>query len=90
MIFNLKQSKLLFIYMALFMSTASCKKETIVALIKPSILSTQLNSATASNWMELVRQLVKLESKNPPQASRIYGYNAIAVYESVVNGIPGK
>ena len=40
--------------------------------------------------MELIRQLVKLESKNPPQASRIYGYNAVALYESVVNGIPGN
>jgi hypothetical protein len=42
----------------------------------------------ASDWMETVRKLVKKESKNPPQASRIYGYNGVALYESLINGMP--
>ncbi|WP_293873119.1 vanadium-dependent haloperoxidase [Flavobacterium sp.] len=42
----------------------------------------------ASDWMGIVRKLVKKESKNPPQASRIYGYNGVALYESLISGMP--
>lgn len=41
----------------------------------------------ASDWMEIVRKTVKIENKNPPQASRIYGYNGVALYESLISGM---
>jgi hypothetical protein len=44
----------------------------------------------ASDWMETVRKLVRRESKNPPQASRIYGYNGVALYESLIDGMPNN
>ncbi|MFZ4105705.1 hypothetical protein [Flavobacterium sp.] len=42
----------------------------------------------ARDWMEIVRKTVKIENKNPPQASRIYGYNGLALYESLITGMP--
>ena len=43
-------------------------------------------SAVASSWFELLYDVVKAESTPPPQASRVYGITAVAVYESIVAG----
>lgn len=42
----------------------------------------------AVRWMNLTMNLVRLEGKNPPQASRIYAYTALGLYEGVVPGMP--
>ena len=36
------------------------------------------------------RRVAQSEAKNPPQASRIYAYAAIGLYEAVVPGITGN
>jgi hypothetical protein len=59
----------------------------------PQVSSTETNkydSRVAIDWMEVTRQIVRSESKNPPQASRIYAYSGITLYESVVQGMPGN
>jgi len=38
----------------------------------------------AIKWMQLVRTMVKSEGKNPPQASRIYAYMGITMYEATL------
>jgi hypothetical protein len=41
-------------------------------------------------WMEALYDVVKNEATPPPQASRIYGIAAVALYESVVSGSAGN
>jgi hypothetical protein len=78
------------ICLTVLFSLYSCKKDTNLSPLISSAPTASHNAKIASDWMETIRQMVKLESKNPPQASRIYGYNSITLYESVVNGIPGN
>ena len=47
------------------------------------------SSLVATEWMQLLRTVVQSEGKNPPQASRIYAYSAIGLYESSVPGMSG-
>lgn len=45
-------------------------------------------AAVAQDWADLVMHMVKSEGKNPPTASRIYGYTGVTLYESCVPGMP--
>lgn len=45
-----------------------------------------LQSKVASTWFELLYDVVKAEKSPPPEASRIYGITAVALYESIVAG----
>jgi PAP2 superfamily len=80
-----------FAFIALFASSTllftSCNDENS-SEAKTSTPVANFSGKIASDWMETVRRLVKKESKNPPQASRIYGYNGVALYESLINGMP--
>jgi hypothetical protein len=40
----------------------------------------------ASVWLDLLYDIVKAEATAPPQASRIYGVVAVALYEAIVPG----
>ncbi len=51
--------------------------------------SGRTSSIVATEWMQLLRTIVQLEVKNPPQASRIYAYSAIGLYEATVPGMGG-
>ncbi|MBK7876886.1 MAG: vanadium-dependent haloperoxidase [Planctomycetes bacterium] len=42
----------------------------------------------ATGWFDLLYTNVKSSSTAPPPASRIYGYASIALYESIVRGMP--
>ena len=44
------------------------------------------SSRVASAWFELLYDVVKAERTPPPQASRIYGITAVALYESIIGG----
>lgn len=46
----------------------------------------EFSSGVASTWFELLYDIVKAEKIAPPQASRIYGITAVALYESIVAG----
>lgn len=56
--------------------------------IAASVETVKFNASIAKDWMVVIRDIVKSEGKNPPQASRIYGYTGVTLYESVVNGMP--
>src|SRR5258705_117430 len=43
-------------------------------------------SDVASAWFDTLYDVVKTEGTAPPQASRIYGISAVALYESIVGG----
>lgn len=43
----------------------------------------------ARQWMANLTNSVKNDSVSPPVAARTYAYGAIAIYESVVHGMPG-
>ncbi len=51
--------------------------------------SSKSTAQVAIDWMNGYRSIVQTESKNPPQASRIYAYAAIGLYEAVVPGMGG-
>lgn len=78
----------------LFLILTGCKKDvdispvTPIIPVTPSVATAQSDAIIAKDWMEIIRDFVKTESKNPPQASRIYAYSGITLYESVVNGMP--
>ena len=69
-----------------------CKKDDNLTPLPPPVLASvataKFDAAIAKDWMVVIREIVKTEGKNPPQASRIYGYTGVTLYESVVNGIP--
>jgi hypothetical protein len=44
------------------------------------------SSRVATAWFELLYDVVKAEKTPPPQAGRIYGITAVALYESIVQG----
>jgi PAP2 superfamily len=46
----------------------------------------ELHSEIASTWFELLYDVVKAEQIAPPEASRVYGITAVALYESIVAG----
>jgi hypothetical protein len=55
-----------------------------------SALATELEPTVAQDWMQLVYTLVRDHGLSAPEASRIYAYTGIALYEAIVPGIPGN
>ena len=46
----------------------------------------ELPSNVAWTWFELLYDVVKVVRTPPPEASRVYGITAVALYESIVAG----
>jgi hypothetical protein len=77
-------------FLATILFLQSCVKQNDV---EPQTQQPQANNyspAVAVEWMDMTRQIVKSEGKNPPVASRIYAYAGITVYESVYVGLPNN
>jgi len=55
-----------------------------------SVLTTEHDPKIANDWMMLTYELVRDENLNAPEASRVYAYTGIALYEAVSPGIPGS
>lgn len=89
MVYNTTKFKnfLSLLVLASFLLLQSCRKNDFEPAPQPPATNTP--AKVAVDWMEQTRTMVKSEGKNPPQASRIYAYAAIAVYESVVPGMEG-
>ncbi len=70
----------------------SCKDEVVNVINLPpsnqSPLTSSFDSKYPVQWMGLMYDIVTLEDIPAPVCSRLYGYCGIAVYESVVNGMP--
>lgn len=71
---------------------AGCQKadeiDTVSDIPSDEKLTEKYDAAVAQKWMDLLMKVIKSEGKNPPQASRIYSYMGVALYESVVTGMP--
>lgn len=55
-----------------------------------SVPATEYDSTMARDWMTLVYEITRDNVINAPAASRVYAYSAVALYEGLVNGIPGN
>jgi hypothetical protein len=79
-------------FLLLFVSfIISCKKEPVYnPQIPGQIQTAQYNAQVATDWMNLYRTIVQDQSVNPPQAARLYAYAGVALYESVLSGMPGN
>lgn len=80
--------KLITVLSVFFLWLQSCKKNDVVFVSQPQAVN--YSSSVATDWMRLFEKTVQIEGKNPPQASRIYAYAAIGLYESVLPGMPGN
>ena len=69
----------------------SCKKSEPVDLTHnfQKHKTAEISGKMAHDWVDLGHKMVKENHLFAPQAARIYGYIGLALYESVVNGIPG-
>ena len=56
--------------------------------VKKMELTSDYEPTVAVEWMNLLCDRVRTEGYSPPVASRIYAYTSIALYESVVAGMP--
>lgn len=53
-------------------------------------LAEDYDADIAVDWMKLIYELVRDERLNAPEASRIYAYAGVALYEAVAPAIPGN
>jgi hypothetical protein len=51
--------------------------------------ASEFSAAIAARWFDGQYGLVRTEKLSPPVASRVFGYTGVALYESVVPGMPG-
>jgi hypothetical protein len=65
----------------------SCRKNDTEFVVQPD--AENFDAKVAVDWMHLYQRVVQSEAKNPPQASRIYAYGAIGLYQSVFPGMRG-
>lgn len=89
---------LLFITAFLY-SLTGCRKEDSLTPAATGATSADASDASARNakvdnqvaldWMQVFRRIVNSEAKNPPQASRIYAYGGLTLFESIVPGMHG-
>ncbi len=78
--------KITYCIYAIMLFISACKKENSV-IDQPNGDATKFSSTIAVEWMDIFRNTVKSQRLNPPQASRIYAYAGIGLYEAVVDGI---
>jgi hypothetical protein len=53
-------------------------------------LTESFSADTAVEWIQTLYDRVQADAVNAPQASRLYGYAGVALYEAVVNGMPAN
>jgi PAP2 superfamily len=63
---------------------------TLRGFAQASVSAADQNADVALAWMNLLYQLVQNEAVNAPEASRIYAYAGVTVYEASVNGMPNN
>jgi hypothetical protein len=54
------------------------------------LLVVALDPTYATDWMDLVYRRVEAEKQSAPLASRTYGYAGVALYESLLGGMPNN
>lgn len=68
---------------------ASCKSKHTAPLPAISPAASTYGAAFARDWMDNAYLWVKDAGTNPCEASRIYGYLGVTLWEAVANGVPG-
>lgn len=53
-----------------------------------SVPAAELEPTVAQDWMQLAYNLARDNTLSPPEASRVYAYMGIALYEAIVPGMP--
>ena len=79
--------RLLLIAGSIVLLQSCSKKDTEVVAYQADANS--FSSKVATDWMQAFRLIVKSEGKNPPQASRVYAYAGVGLYEAVMPGMTG-
>lgn len=69
----------------------SCKEDAPVTNgTSPSVPASQIDAKYALDWMDIEYKIIADQhNDSPPPPSRFYCYSCVAIYECVVNGIPG-
>jgi hypothetical protein len=74
------------LFLALTLLVVSCRKDDELFTSKPAEL---YNAQVANDWFDMFRTLTsKTAGFTPPVASRAFGYAGVALYETVVPGVP--
>lgn len=74
----------------LFAGLSGCQKKTEEpAVLYQTRLASDYAGGLANEWVDLANQMIRQNAIPDPQAARAYGYFGLAIYESVVHGIPG-
>jgi hypothetical protein len=55
-----------------------------------SVPADQLDAAFLADWVRLLFNQVTLEKLSAPEASRVYGYVSVAIWEAALPGMPGR
>jgi hypothetical protein len=77
----------------LFLTAAACHDTSggnPPPALSTSAPASSFNSHVPVQWHELLYARIKASGTNPPAASRIFGYAGVALYESVVPGMPDR
>ena len=87
------KAKFVLLTIIVFISFVSCKKgaeDVDPVIVNPSPVASTFDGDLASDWLKIHLDLIKsTPGFTPPVASRSLGYTSLALYESVVAGIPG-
>src|SRR5688500_7288812 len=75
---------------AVLLLTLSMSVTAVGAQDAPAPIADTFSSEVAIDWMTLLYDIVRAEAINAPQASRIYAYGGVTLYEAVLNGMPGN
>jgi hypothetical protein len=55
-----------------------------------SVPAAKLDATFVADWMQLLYNQVMAEGLSAPEASRVYAYTSIALWEAILPGMPGK
>lgn len=74
------------LFLLVLLTIVSCRKDEQLFISKP----TEYHSAEVAHlWMDMLRELTKkTPGFTPPVAARAFGYAGVALYETVVPGMP--
>ncbi|MFN0013073.1 MAG: vanadium-dependent haloperoxidase [Saprospiraceae bacterium] len=83
-------ARLLLLFIAILWALPGCRKDSVVPVPQPVLPETdQFTSDLAVQWFNKLYTLTKTcPGFSPPVASRAFGYAGVALYESVVHGMP--
>ncbi len=83
----MKKSALSLLLVPALLLGGSCRNYSTPPLPTNSPKSSTYDSSVARSWMDNAYLWVKAGGTNPPQASRLYGYFGVTLWEAVAHGV---